>query len=129
MADYRLEAKNNQKKEFSSFASGIVPTSTAVDDFFTLPEASVVTRASVIVLKADSTSGATVDVVVAGVTVADEVKVDAVGVSDGTQANTYFATGGAATVKPGSTAPAGDGLMKVFFEYVETELTEGTYTN
>ncbi len=130
MADLRFEDKNNQKKAISAFASGIVATSATMDDtLFTLPTASLVTRAYAAVLTASGVADSTVDIKVGSTVVGDEIKVDATGVQEGTQTKAYFPTGGSVTVKYGDTKPDDAGRLKVVVEYIETELTEGTYTN
>ena len=130
MADLRFEAKNNQKKEISVFASDTIATSATMDDtLFTLPEASLVTRAYAIVTTASGTATDTVDIKVGATVVGDEVVVGATGVQTGTQAMTYFPTGGSVTVVAGADAPDALGRIKIVVEYIETELSEGTYTD
>lgn len=130
MADLRFEDKNNQKKEISVFASGVVSTSAAMNDtLFTLPEAALVTRAYAVVLTASGTGTDTVDIKVGSTVVGDEVVVGVAGVQEGTQAMTYFPTGGTVTVVAGADAPDDAGRIKVVVEYIETELTSGTYTD
>ena len=129
MADLRFENKNNQKKTDSIFASGVISTSATMDEIlFTLPEASIVTRAYAVVLTASGVADSTIDIKVGTTLVNDEAKVDAVGVITGTELG-YFPTGGIVTVVAGSTAPDDAGRIKVIVEYIETELTNGTYTD
>lgn len=130
MADLRFENKNNQKKEYSVFASGVIATSATMDDtLFTLPEASLVTNVYAIVTTASGTGTDTVDVKVGSTVVANEVVVGATGVASGTVAKTYFPTGGTVTVVAGADAPDTAGRIKIVVEYIETELAEGTYTD
>jgi len=130
MADLRFNDKNNQKKEISVFASGIVATSDTMDDIlFTLPEASLVTSAYVVVLTASGVLTSALDIKVGATIVADEVAVDATGVQAGTQGMAYFPTGGIVTVTAGAVAPDTAGSIKVIVEYIETKLSEGTYTD
>ena len=129
MADLTFEDKNNQKKTRSIFASG--PIDTGANTLGTLPEASLVTNVYAIVTTADTdTNGScTIDVKVGDTVIANEVAVDATGVNSGTVAQTYFATGGTITTVAGAVAPDGDGVMKLVIEYIETELTNGQYTD
>lgn len=131
MVDLRFEAKNNQKKEVSAFATidTIDTSATMADLLFTLPEASLVTRAYAIVLVPSGVSGATIKINVGTVSVGSAIKVDAAGVSTGTQAMTYFPTGGSVTVIAGATAPDNAGVLKIVVEYIETSRSEGTYTD
>jgi hypothetical protein len=129
MADVTFDDKNNQKKTLSILATGAI--STGANTIGTLPEASLVTNVYAIVTTADTdTNGScTVDVKVGSTVVANEVAVDATGIASGTVAQTYFPTGGAITVVAGAVAPDGDGVMKLVIEYIETELTNGQYTD
>lgn len=132
MADLRFDYKNNQKKEASYFASGLIEKasgSTVDDKLFTLPVSSLVTRVYAIVTDAAAT-GDTLDVKVGTTVVANEIDISATGVATGTVAPTYFPTGGSVTVVSG----AGGALdaacaYKIVVEYVETELAEGSYTD
>jgi len=99
MADLRFNDKNNQKKEYSVFASGELDGENGT--LFTLPQASYVTAVNVI-----ATDGGTADGTVAGVS-----------------AGTYYPTGATVTVS------GVVGKEKVIVEYIETELAEGTYTD
>jgi predicted RNA-binding protein with TRAM domain len=128
MADLRRVGKNNHKKVSGNFASEVITTSDAMDEgLFTLPEAAVVTRAYAVVLKAAGTG--TIDIKVGDTVVGDEVDIKTVGVQDGTQANTYFPTGGYVTVVTGAEAGDNAGRIKIVIEYVETELSTGMLTN
>lgn len=130
MADLRFTAKNNQKKEYSVFASDTIATSATMDDtLFTLPEASLVTNVYAIVTTVSGTVTDTVDVKVGSTVVANEVVVGATGVASGTVAQTYFPSGGAVTVVAGADAPDTAGRVKIVVEYIETELASGTYTD
>ena len=130
MADLRFENKNNQKKTVSVFASGTIATSATMNEtLFTLPEASLVTRAYAIVTTASGTATDTVDIKVGSTVVGDEVVVGATGVQSGTQTMTYFPTGGSVTVVAGADAPDAAGRLKIVVEYIETELANGQYTD
>lgn len=130
MADLRFTDKNNQKKVDSVFASGVIATSATMNDtLFTLPAASLVTNVYAIVTTASGTATDTVDVKVGSTVVANEVVVGALGVASGTVTKTYFPTGGVVTVVAGADAPGTAGRIKIVVEYIETELTDGTYTD
>jgi len=130
MADLRYEFKNNQKKTLSASVTGVFPTSSTMSDtLFTLPVASVVTRAYAIVLTPSGTATDTIDIKVGTTTVADEVVVGATGIQEGTQTKAYFPTGGAVKAIAGADAPDGAGRIKIMVEYFETELASGEYTD
>lgn len=130
MADLRFEDKNNQKKQVGVFASGLVATSATMDDIlFTLPAESVVTNAYAVVATASGTATDTVDIKVGTTVIANEVVVGVEGVGTGTVAQGYFPNGGLVTVVAGGDAPDDAGSIKIVVEYVETELTSGTYTD
>lgn len=131
MADLRFEDKNNQKKEDSVFASGVITTSAAMDDtLFTLPKASLVIAAYAIVLTGSGTATDTVDVKVGTTVIANELVTGVTGVSkDASFAPLYFPTGGSVTVVAGADAPGSTGKIKIVVKYIETELSEGTYTD
>jgi len=99
MVDLRFKDKNNQKKEYSVFASGVLDGENGA--LFTLPEASYVTAITVIAL-----DGGTAD-----------------GTVNGISTSTYYPTGADVSVS------GIVGKEKVIVEYIETELTEGTYTD
>ena len=128
--DVRFEDKNNQKKEISVFASGVLSTSATMDlTLFTLPKASLVKSAYVYVETASGTSTDTVDIKVGSTVVANEVVVGTTGTKTGSVTAAYFATGGTVSVVAGADAPDAGGRFKVVIEYIETELCEGTYTD
>lgn len=130
MADLRFEGKNNQKKGVSIFSSEAITTSATMNNtLFTLPANSLVTAVYAIVLTGSGTSTDTVDVKVGSTVVANEVVVGVVGVASGTVAKTFFPTGGSVTVVAGADAPGTTGKVKIVVEYIETELTTGTYTD
>ena len=130
MADLRFEGKNNQKKGVSIFSSEVITTSATMNDtLFTLPANSLVTAVYAVVTTGSGTSTDTVDVKVGTTVVANEVVVGVVGVASGTVAKTFFPTGGSVTVVAGADAPGTTGKVKIVVEYIETELTTGTYTD
>jgi hypothetical protein len=130
MADLRFEDKNNQKKTLSVFASGIIATSATMDEtLFTLPEASLVLSAKAIVITPSGAVTNTVDILVGSTVIGNEVVVGVAGLQEGTPAPAYFATGGSVTVVAGADAPSDIGRIKIVVEYIETELTSGTYTD
>ena len=129
--DIRFKDKNNQKKSISIFASGLIECalgSTPDYTLFTLPKASLVTKVYAIVTDAADT-GDTLDVKVGSTVVANELAISALGIASGTAPNTYFATGGTVSVIAGAGGVLGAaGAFKIVVEYIETELTDGTYT-
>ena len=132
MADLRFEYKNNQKKEASIFASGLIEKASGItvdDKLFTLPVSSLVTRVYAIITDAADT-GDTLDVKVGSTVVANEIDISAAGVASGTVAPTYFPTGGPVTVVSGAGGALGaDCAYKIVVEYIETELANGSYTD
>jgi hypothetical protein len=156
MADLRFKDKNNNKKKISAFASSVISTSATMDEIlFTLPAASLVTRAYAVVLTPSGSASNTVDIKVGSLVVGSGVIVgnkftgsevdfdpeeeetptrallDASvgGVQEGTQTKAYFSTGGLVTVVAGEDAPDDTGRIKIVVEYIETELAEGAYTD
>lgn len=130
MADLTYSDKNNQKKKISAFASGVITTSATMDDtLFTLPINSLVTNVYAIITTASGTATDTVDVKVGSTVVANEVVVGVLGVASGTVAKTFFPTGGVVTVVAGADAPGTTGKIRIVVEYIEVELTDGTYTS
>jgi len=131
MADLTFENKNNQKKTLSIFASATIAAAsgtTPSDELFTLPEASLVTNVSVIVIDA-AAAGDTLDVKVGSTVVGNELDIASVGV-DSAVTPAYFATGGAVTCVAGAGGALGaDCEYKIVVEYIETELTNGQYTD
>lgn len=132
MANLTFKDKNNQKKEYSVFASGTISyeiATTPSDTLFTLPRASLVTNVYAVVTDAAGL-GDTLDVVVGTTVVADEIAISALGVASGTVAKTYFPTGGVVTCVAGAGAALAEAASyKIVVEYIETELAEGTYTD
>ena len=132
MADLRFENKNNQKKEGSFFASGIinVASGTTVNDtLFTLPRASLVRNVYVIVTDAAGT-GDTLDIKVGSTVIANEVAISALGTVVGSVTPAYFATGGTVSVVSGAGGATDAACAyKIVVEYIETELSEGSYTD
>lgn len=130
--DIRFENKNNQKKSVSIFASGLITKALgATPDctLFTLPKAALVTSAYAIVTDAAGT-GDTLDIQVGTTVVANEIDISALGVATGTVTPTYFPTGGVVSAVAGAGGVLGAaGAYKIVVEYIETELTDGTYTD
>ena len=130
--DIRYENKNNQKKELSIFASGLIAVANAATPdyaLFTLPRASLVTRAYAIITDA-AAAGDTLDIKVGSTVVANEIAISALGIASGTVTPAYFATGGLVTVVAGDGAALGGAAeFKIVVEYIETELSEGEYTD
>lgn len=127
MADLTRIGLNNQKRQVSVGVGGATPTTE--NTIFNLPPNSVVLGATLIVLAADTAAGATMDVTVDGTVVADELGVSAVGTNQSFLTPAYFATGGVVGIAPGTTAPAGDGSVRLVVEYIELDKTTGEYTN
>jgi len=93
-----------------------------------LPARSLVTNVRVNVLASSTVAGETVDVSINGVVVGNEMVTGVVGVAAGTATPTYFATGGQITVAPGAVPPTGTTMsIEVIIEFVELDVTEGTY--
>ena len=130
MADLTFSDKNNQKKTISVFASGVIATTaTMADTLFTLPAKSLVKDVYAIIETASGTATDTVDVKVGTTVVANEVVVGVLGVASGTIAKGYFPLGGIVTVVAGADAPGTLGRIRIVVEYIEVELTNGTYTD
>jgi len=127
MADLTRVGQNNYKREISVGVSDSMATT--ANTVFNLPANSLVTSVYVYVSAADSTASSTLDVIVGGTVVANEVAVTATGVATGTVTPTYFTDGGAVAVAAGTTAPAGDGACRLVVEYVELDLVTGDLTD
>ena len=128
--DVRFDDKNNQKKTLSVFASGdIATTATMGVTLFTLPANSLVKAVYVTVLTGSGTSTDTVDVKVGSTVVANEIVVGTTGTKTGSVTAALFATGGTVSVVAGADAPGTTGVIRVVVEYIEIDLSNGTYTN
>lgn len=128
MKDLRFEDKNNQKKSYSVFASGVIEAKE--DDelnhiIFTLPKASVIKNVSVVVIEASADS---IDIQANAVAInSADIELAVAGYNEATITPKYFETGASVTVNSAAlTAPT---AFKVIVEYIETELTDGTYTD
>jgi hypothetical protein len=131
MANLTFENKNEQKKTRSTFVSGDIALSDAINDvLFILPKASVVLDVFAITTTADTTTTATVDILVGETVVGNEVVVGAAGVGVASAVTqTFFETGGEVTMVTGEVAATGDGVTRIVVDYIEAELTNGQYTN
>ena len=130
MADLTKEGKNNQKKTYSVFASETISTTATMDEtLFTLPAGSLVTNVYAYVSTASGTATDTVDVEVGSTVIANEIVVGTTGTKTGSVTATYFPTGGVVSVVAGADAPGTAGRFIVVVEYIETQLTNGQYTN
>ena len=126
MADRRFDDKNNQKKAFSIFGSSVITyTAGAVkDELFTLPNASLVKSANIVVLTPGA-AGEKVSLKLGSTVVAADVAIATLGVSTAA-INKYFATGGVITVEGTLT---GTPSIRIEVEYVEMDLCTGEYTD
>ena len=128
--DMRFEDKNNQKKTSSVFASGDISTTATMDvTLFTLPANSLVKGVYVHVTTGSGTATDTVDVKVGSTVVANEVVVGTTGTKTGAVTAALFTTGGVVSVVAGADAPGTTGVIRVVVEYIEIELSNGTYTD
>ena len=126
MADRRFDDKNNQKKTQSVFGSSVINyTAGAVkDELFTLPNASLVKSANIVVLTPGA-AGEKVSIKLGATVLAADVAIATAGVSTGA-INKYIATGGVVTVEGTLTgAPS----IRIEIEYVEMDLCTGEYTD
>lgn len=126
MVDLRLEGNNNRFKSVEAIVTE--PYATTDQLVATLPVGEfTVINAYLVVVEADSTAGATMDVKLGENVILNEVKVD-----DGGTKNTGFTpvtvtTGGDITIVAGDTAPAGDGLIRLVLEVVPLNQRDGKY--
>lgn len=125
MADLSRSSKNDQKKEISIFATDIMDTN--ANTFGNLPKDSLVTGVFVVVSKVDPTASSTIDVKIGSTIIANEVPVAALATVTPTVAPLYFPTGGQISVVKGAVPGAGTGKIKVIIQFIETELTDGSY--
>ena len=126
MVDLRLEGNNNRFKSVEAIVTE--PYATTDQLVATLPVGEfTVINAYLVVVEADSTAGATMDVKLGENVILNEVKVD-----DGGTKNTGFTpvtvtTGGDITIVAGETPPAGDGLIRLVLEVVPLNQRDGKY--
>lgn len=104
MADLRFEDKNNQKKTYSVFASDELTAANHGDTLFTLPAGSYVKAITAVAVDNTASEGAVT----------------------GIAAGNYYPTG--ATVAADVDLVLG-AAEKIIVEYIETELTNGQYTD
>ena len=128
MADLRFDYKNNQKKKTSVFASGLIErdnTATEADILFTLPKEVLVTALNVIVVDAGAALD-TLAITIGGTSYGTVTDLSAAGVESLATPFKYTHTGGEVTVTP---TLAGACSYRVVLEYVELDVTDGTYTD
>lgn len=93
-----------------------------------LPKNSLVINTRVIVTTASGTASASITVAVGSTNIAANVAVTSAAVVSNTTAQ-HFPSGGAITIKPGTTAPATGSLVAtVVVEYIELDKVNGEYT-
>ena len=128
MADLRFDFKNNQKKKVVAFASGLIErddTTTEADVLFTLPKEVLVTALNVIVVDAGAALD-TLAITMGGASYGTITDLSAVGVESLATPLKYSHTGGEVAVTP---TLAGACSYRVVLEYVELDVTDGTYTD
>jgi hypothetical protein len=130
MLDKRFEYKNNQKKKISIFASGdmVIPAGTDEEILmFTLPKSSLVVRAHAVVTVGTGDAADEFDLVANETTIgsiaAETAAADTIDITP-----LYLPTGGEVKLVPAAALTAGASFILVV-EYIETELTDGTYTD
>ena len=132
MADYRLEAKNNQKKGIFTATSKEYPTNIN-GTLFNMAVGGVVTKIVAVVTKADSGADANgnadgkMDVSINGTTVAT-IDLTSTGIKqyEVTDLAGYTETGGVLNVTPGSDNN-GDGTLRIMCEIIDSDATTGAY--
>ena len=132
MADYRLEAKNNQKKGIFAATSKEYPTNIN-GTLFNMAVGGVVTKIVAVVTKADSGEDANgnadgkMDVSINGTTVAT-IDLTSTGIKqyEVTDLAGYTETGGVLSVTPGSDNK-GDGTLRIMCEIIDSDATTGAY--
>ena len=128
MADLRFDYKNNQKKKTSVFASGLIErdnTTVGADILFTLPKEVLITSCHVIVVD----KGVALDklaITVGGAVYGNITDLSVVGVESIASPLLYSHTGGEVAITP---TLAGACSYRVVLEYVELDVTDGTYTD
>lgn len=128
MADLRFEDKNNQKKKVSAFASGLIErddNATEADILFTLPKEVLVTALNVIIVDKGAALD-TLDITIGGASYGTITDLSTVGVGSLATPLKYSHTGGEIAVTP---TLAGACSYRVVLEYVELDVTDGTYTD
>ena len=126
MVDLRLEGNNNRFKSVEAIVTE--PYATTDQLVATLPVGEfTVINAYLVVVEADSTAGATMDVKLGDNVILNEVKVDDVGTKNTGFTPVTVTTGGDITIVAGDTAPAGDGLIRLVLEVVPLNQRDGKY--
>ncbi len=127
MADLTRVGQNNYKRQTCYAVSDA--SDTGDNTLFVLPKNILVLGVTAVVLTADGTGSSTLDIKVGSTVIANEVGVASTGVDSGTVVPGYFADGGTVTAVAGSTAPAGDGSVRIAVEYLELDTVTGDLTN
>ena len=128
MADLRFDYKNNQKKKTSVFASGLIErgnTTIEADILFTLPKEVLITSCHVIVVN-KGVALDELDITVGGAVYGNITDLSVVGVESIASPLMYSHTGGEVAITP---TLAGACSYRVVLEYVELDVTDGTYTD
>ena len=128
MADLRFDYKNNQKKKTSVFASGLIErdnTTVEADILFTLPKEVLITSCHVIVVD-KGVALDELDITIGGAVYGNITDLSVVGVESVASALLYSHTGGEVAITP---TLAGACSYRVVLEYVELDVTDGTYTD
>lgn len=131
MLDKRFEYKNNQKKEISIFASGdtVIPAGTDKEILmFTLPKSSLVVRAHAVVTVGTGDATDEFDLVANEITIGSIAAKTAAADTIAIATPLYLPTGGKVKLVPTAALKA-DASFILVIEYIETELTDGTYTD
>ena len=132
MADYRLEAKNNQKKGIFTATSKEYPTDIN-GTLFNMAVGGVVTKIVAVVIQEDSgtdsdgNADASMDVKINGTTVAT-IDLTSKGIKQYlvTDLAGYTETGGVLDVVPNSDNN-GDGIVRIMCEIIDSNATTGAY--
>ena len=128
MADLRFDYKNNQKKKTSVFASGLIGrdnTATEADILFTLPKEVLITSCHVVIVDTGVALDK-LDITIGGVAYGNITDLSAAGVESVASPLLYSHTGGEVAITP---TLAGACSYRVVLEYVELDVTDGTYTD
>lgn len=99
--------------------------------YVNLPKRSLITKVVSIVTTTSGTANSTVDVIVNGATLVDELAVAAAGVTNEALVATaqYLATGGAVEIRAGAVTPADGALVgELVISYIELDKNCGEYT-
>ena len=131
--DRTRKGLNNQKRSICVAVSEELDSALVLTDgslFANLPDKALIVGVYLVVTVASASSD-TLDLAYNGSVVANEIAADALGKADGTITGTaaYSATGGELIIRNGAQPVDATFRGRIVVEYVELDMTEGSYTD